>query len=284
MDGLYLKLKNIKSFSFKLFGGGDVKYDENYSADDLIFGGEVSGDFFSKKLHLALSYVIKLDGAYITKELAGFEAEYEIPNIIRFYNETQYNLINENISYNLIGFRYFRNPKWSLTMEYLYSLPVFETTSIYSVFAVDEYEEFYTELTYNFTDSIHTYFTYTREFYEEYSDANVYEIGIEKLRTNKFKGYAALTYRDDEDGGDLKGVKLFGSYFFHRYADVGAGIHYDIVERSLEDYDDTTSKRYWIVVTSYFTKKIYTDVKLERIESARYDYYDSAKFKLNIIF
>lgn len=283
MDGLYLKYNDLGPLNIKLFGGGDVKYDENYSSDDLVFGGELSGEFF-KRLYLGASYIIKLNGSDVAKELVGFEAEYEIENLIKFYNETQYNMINENISYNLLGFKYFRNPKWSLRAEYLYSLPVFETSSIYSVFAVDEYEEIFAELTFNFTNSIRSYVNYTREFYKEFSDADVYEFGIEKTRQDKFKGYAAFTLRKDKDGGDLKGVKLYGSYFLNKYADIGAGIHYDVVERALDEFDDSTSKRYWVTLTSYITNRIYTDIKLERVESAIYNYYNSAKFKLNIIF
>lgn len=283
MDGLYLKYNDLGPLDIKLFGGGDVQYDDNYTADDKVAGGEVSGTFF-EKLYAGVSYVTKFDGSDLVKELAGLEVELEIPNLLKVYNEMQYNLINENISYNLLGFKYYRSPKWSLRSEYLYSLPVFETTSIYSVFAVDEYKELFTEVTYNFTQSIRSYFSYTREFYESFSDADVYEIGIEKTRLKKFKGYAAATLRKDKDGGDLKGIKAYGSYFFHKYADVGAGLHWDVVERALEDYEDTTSKRYWVNITSYVTKRIYLDAKVERIESALYDHYNSAKFKLNVIF
>ncbi|MHB8764100.1 MAG: hypothetical protein ACYDA8_07155 [Deferrisomatales bacterium] len=283
MDGLALTYRNLGPFSVEVFGGGDVTEYESYSTQDLVWGTELSGRF-AESLGLALSYFQKWDDGELAQELIGFDVEYDFRNILDLYAETQFNYLSNAVSYFLGGFRYHRNPAWSLRADYLYSLPVFDSTSIYSVFAVAEYQQVQGELAYVLAPGYRAFAQYTREIYDEFSDANVYEAGVEKLRTGGFSGYLTGTFRDDQDGQDLRGFKVRGAYLFAGKFELGAGLHLDVLERDLEGDDDTTSKRYWADLTAYLTKQINVQAKLERVESDLWDHYNRGRLRLNILF
>ncbi|HEY6009343.1 MAG TPA: hypothetical protein VIU40_13540, partial [Geobacteraceae bacterium] len=174
------------------------------------------------------------------------------------------------------------DPNWSLRLEYLYSLPVFDSTSIYSVFAVSEYEEVSGEAVLRLAPGLQLLARYAREMYEETDDADVYELGVEKIRTGRWSGYIFGTWR--EDGQDLKGIKAAATLQILEKLSVGAGAHFDVLERDAADEDDTTAKRYWLDGRYTFTKRIDCEAKLERVESALWDYYNRGRVRVNVRF
>jgi hypothetical protein len=284
LDGLDLTLRDLGPLAFEVFGGGDVSFDEDYSADDLVWGAQVNGAF-PGHLDLGLSYLQKWDGSELTQELAGFDGNFTYRAMFDAYTEVQFNVLANAVSYFLGGARYYRSPRWSLQTEYLYSLPVFDSTSIYSVFAVEEYEELSGQFQYNLARGLRAFAQYTRELYDEFADANVYEVGIERTRVARFSGYLVGTYRDDADGQDLRGVKARAAYRFTDRVEAGVGANLDVLERWLQEDDDTTtSQRYWADSTVYLTRSVSLQAKVERIKSALYDYYYGGRVRLNVLF
>ncbi len=284
MDGIYLDYNHLGPLKLSLFGGGDVAYFNGYSARDLIDGVKLSGTFFTN-LNVGLSYLQRWDHGDLANEMFGLNAEYDIAKLLNLYSEVQYDYLSKGVSYFLAGANYHRSPKWGLRAEYLYSLPVFSSTSIYSVFAVDKYQEAMGEFTYNIDTGLRAFGRYTREIYKEVSDANVFEVGIEKIRTVRCAGYLAGVWRDDADGQDLKGIKVNGSFLFNKYLQAGIGAEVDVLQRRLDDTeDDTTSSRYWADLTAYITKKINVQAKVERVDSKLWDYYNRGRVRLNILF
>lgn len=285
MDGLYLDYSKLGPVGLRLFGGGDVSFYEGYNAKDLIGGLSVYGTFFDS-LKAELSYVQRWDQSALANELFGLSLDYDYANILNLYSETQFNYLSNSVSYFLAGAKYHRNPKYTVRAEYLYSLPVFSSTSIYSVFAVDEYQELMAELTYRLEQpGLQAFARYTREFYLSDADANVFEAGLEKIRTNRCAGYLSAIYRDDADGQDLVGAKVYGSYLFNESLKLGLGAHLDVLERRIDDSDDeTTSTRLWADATYYFNKKINVEAKVERTESDLWDEYYRGRVRLNIRF
>ncbi|RMG33484.1 MAG: hypothetical protein D6720_11345 [Gammaproteobacteria bacterium] len=291
MDGVSLDYRNIGPVDLALFGGGDVKFDDNYAAGDWILGGEISSDRLVPNLAASFSYLQKWEDEELGYELLGLDLDYDIPRLIRFYSETQYSWLTDEMTYFLLGAKYYRDPKWSLRAEYLYSLPVFSSTSIYSVFAVDQYQEALVEFEYRLGEGLNAYGRYTHEFYESTDDADVFEAGVEKLRTGKWSGYLAGLYRLDDDGQDLKGIKVYLNCRVIPKLDVGAGAHYDVLERQIGflgdqylDDDETTSQRYWIDATAYLNKKINLQGKVEAVQSDLWDDYYRGRLRLNYLF
>jgi len=292
MDGLRLDYGFLEKYKLTLFGGGDVVYYEGYSAKDLVLGTEISGRFFNS-LDLGLSYVGKVDGGRLAQQLIGFDVEYDYDKKLFLYSETQYDYLSDRVSYFLAGSHYYLSPRWSARLEYLYSLPVFSATNIYSVFAVDEYQEVMGEVTYklgNVQDGWRSFVRLTREIYTDFADANLFEAGIEKLRTEKYSGYLTGVYRDDKDGHDLYGFKLYLAGRFTQALQAGIGIDVDVLERTVNYFDDnsstsdTTSSRYWIDGTWSFSERMNLQAKVERIESDIWDHYNRGRVRLNVTF
>ena len=284
MDGLYLDYDGLPFVDFKLFGGGDVKYYAGYDVEDVVWGAEVGTHLFDS-LDLGLSYLQKWDDNELSKELIGFDAEYAFANMFNVYSELQIDYLSDSISYFLAGAKYYQDPRWSVRSEYLYSLPVFSSTSIYSVFAVAEYQEVMFEGDYKIMPGLRTFGRYSLEIYDEFDNAHVFDLGLEKIRTtSRWSGYLVGTYRADEDGQDLGGFKLYGDYMFGDYLRTGLGIHLDVLERRLEETDETTSSRLWADATYYFNRKINVQGKVERIESDLWDNYYRGRVRLNVLF
>ncbi|PNU19723.1 hypothetical protein C2E25_11045 [Geothermobacter hydrogeniphilus] len=291
MDGLYLNYNNLGPVDLAFFGGGDVKFDDNYSTGDWIVGGEVSSDRLIKNLAAGFSYLQKWEDEELGYELFGLDLDYNLPNLMRFYSETQYSWLTDEVTYFLLGAKYYRDSRWSLRAEYLYSLPVFSSTSIYSVFAVDEYEEALLEFNYLIRTGLNAYGRYTHEFYQSTSDADVFEAGLEMQRVAKLSGYLVGTYRLDDEGQDLMGIKIRVAYLFHPRFEAGVGAHIDVLERQIgflgdqyNDEDDTTSQRYWVDATAYLTEKINLQGKLETVKSDLWDKYFRGRLRLNYLF
>ena len=132
---------------------------------------------------------------------------------------------------------------------------------------------------------LNAYLRYSREMYLDYDDADVVELGIEKIRTKRFSGYLSGTWRSAGDGQDLKGVKAYAAYMLDQKIKAGLGVHIDVLERRLEvDSDDTTSSRVWIDGTYYLSKRIDLQAKVERIESDLWNEYYQGRVRLNIGF
>lgn len=289
MDGLSLDYtlpfaaKNPLTLS--LFGGGDVSYFSGYDVEDLIVGAEVNGKFFNS-LNAGFSYIQRWGDGDLANEMFGLDLDYEYKNLLNLYSELQYDWLSDTTSYFLAGANYHRAENWNLRAEYLYSLPVFSSASIYSVFAVSEYEEMMAELSYRIATGLRAFGRLTYEMYEEFDDAFVVEAGIEKIRTDRFSGYLSGVLREDGDGGqDLTGIKVRGVYLINKMFRAGAGAEVDVLQRRIEDdNDDTLSSRYWLDLTTYLTKTISAEAKIERAESDLWNEYYQGNVRLNILF
>ena len=284
MDGLYLDYNHLGPLKVSLFGGGDVAYYSGYSAQDLIGGVKVAGTFF-KTLNLGVSYLQRWKDGDLGNEMFGLNADYDWNQMLDLYSEVQYDYLSSNVSYFLAGANYHRSSTWNLRAEYLYSLPVFSATSIYSVFAVSKYQQLMGELNYRLGHGMRAFGRYTHEIYQDFADADVFEAGVEKIRTDRWAGYLAGVWRHDPDGQDLKGLKVNGSYQLTKMLQAGAGLEWNVLDRRIDDTaDETTAGRYWVDLTAYLSKKVNIQAKVERVDSDLWDYYNRGRVRLNILF
>ena len=284
MDGLYLDYKNLGPIGVKVFGGGDVSYYSGYNAQQLVDGMEVYGHFLDT-LSLGVSYLQKWDHSRLANELFGLDASYDFDHALNVYNETQFNYLNNTVSYFLTGVQYHKSSRWDLRTEYLYSLPVFSSSSIYSVFAVDEYKQLMAEFNYHIALGLRSFARYTHEFYKSTPDADVYEAGIEKIRTDRFSGYLTGVWRIDKGGQNLRGFKVHAAYLFTNYLQGGVGADVDVLQRWLDENTDmTTTSDLWADVTAYLSRKMTLEAKVERVKSDLWNYYYRGRVRLNVRF
>lgn len=289
LDGLHLAytlpFAEDNDLTLTLFGGGDVSYYSNYNAEDLIVGGQLQGRFFDS-FAAGFSYLQRWGDGDLANELFGFDLDYDYNGLLNLYSEIQFDYLSNSVSYFLAGANYHRAENWSLRTEYLYSLPVFSSTSIFSVFAVSEYEELMVELNYRIARGLRAFGRLSYEMYPDFDDEMVIEAGVEKIRTERISGYLAGVWREAGDGGqDLAGFKVNGRYMLNDMFLAGAGAEVDVLQRRLEDNsDDTVSTRYWLTLMAYLTKTVNVEAKVERSESDLWDEYYEGRVRLNVLF
>ncbi|MBE0502183.1 MAG: hypothetical protein IBX47_12170 [Desulfuromonadales bacterium] len=283
LDGIDLNYSGFKAVKLRLLGGLNVVYDSDYEFDNYFFGAAISGSPL-KNMELGLSYVQKWDEGDLAQELIGFDFDYDLAKIVHLYSETQYSLLYESITYFLAGASSSWSKDWRARLEYLYSMPVFDSTNIYSVFAVAEYQEIMGEVDYRINSKLRSYLRYTHEIYQEYSDAGVVDVGLESVGIEPLRWYVAGVYRNDDDGQNLYGVKGHVSYRFMPDVTAGFGANVDVLERRLGDDDETTSSRIWIDGAYDFSKTIQLQAKIERVESDLWDEYYRGRVRLNVLF
>lgn len=294
MDGVTVDYNDGGPYTASVFGGGDVKYYESYDKKDLVAGGKVGGKFLDNNLKLGLSYMQKWEDSAITHQLIGFDAFYDHNNALEIYNEYQFNYLSDTMSYLLFGVNYYANPDWQVRAEYLYSKPVFSSTSIYSVFAVAEYEEVMGQLSYRLGPGMFAFGRLTHEMYEEVSNANVIEAGIEQIRVDRFSGGISGVLRDHEEGQDMYGLRARAAYLLNHQYQIGGGASIDVLERRLQVYDgqetsiegiyEETSHRIWADVTAFLSRRSSLEARIERIESDRWDEYYYGRIRFNYHF
>lgn len=283
IDGFDLAYKPIDLIKLQAFYGGHVTYDDDYKGGNTSTGFEArfGGD---EPFNGAVSYYQQRDESDLALELLGLDLYYDVRRLIEFTYEAQYNNLRQEVSYLFLEANYYRSRDYQFRLNYLFDRPVFESTSIYSVFAVDKYEEVVAELSYNFDMDLRGVFRYTREFYETGSDADVYEAGIEKFGHDALNYYLIATYRNDPDGQDLKGFKTSVDYKFDKLFEPAIGLSYDVLERRKELDERTTSTRIWASVRSEITNEFSMEAKVETAESDLYNHFNYGRIQANYRF
>lgn len=284
VDGVDTSYKFARHYTVRGIAGLGVSHNATtYHSDDYFLALEVETDVF-EDLIAGLSYVQTWDQGDLAKEMLGFHADYIVSPHLHFYDETQYSLLYKEITYQLIGASGSWAKNWRGRFEYLYSLPVFDSTSIYSVFAVAEYEELLAEIDYLISPTHRSYLRYTHEIYEEFSNANVIDIGLESINFAPYRYYLSGLLRMDGDGQDMYGIKGYVGYQLTPEIESGLGAHVDVLDRRLENDEETTSSRIWIDGTYRISARMSLQGKVEYIESDLWDEYYRGRVRFNILF
>lgn len=284
IDGLDVDYKFADMAKVKFFYGGYVTFEDEYKGGNSAMGAEIRLGGGQNPYDVGFSYYQQRDESDLAIELLGVDAYYDVVDTIDFTYEVQYNNLKQQVSYLLLESRYYRSPLYQFRLHYLYDMPVFESTSIYSVFAVDKYEEITGELTYYFARDTRGVARVTKEIYETGSDADVYELGVEKFGLDQWSGYFIGTYRNDPDGQDLQGFKASVGYKVDRFFQPAVGLSYDVLERRREEDGTTTSTRVWASVRSEITNEFSMEAKVETASSDLYDHYNYGRIQANYRF
>jgi len=287
LDGLTLDYHLDGPLTFRVFGGGDVAFYSGYNAKDTIMGGEVRGRFREDALLAGLSYVQRREDSRLATELIGADFDYGSRKPINLYGEIQYDRLSDRVSYGLLGGNYHHGDRWGLRAEYLYSLPVFSANSIYSVFAVSKYQELMGEVSFYLGSGYRGFGRYSREVYEDYRDADVFEAGLEKIRSSgRFSGYLSGVWRAAGEGQDLRGARVRAAWLLTNHLQAGIGAEIDVLERRLDEFeDDTLSTRYWADITARLRKDLELQARIERAESSGFwGYHNRGTLRLNVTF
>ncbi|MEI6703322.1 MAG: hypothetical protein WCL71_07265 [Deltaproteobacteria bacterium] len=263
VDGLKIDLKNVGPVAFSFMGGRNVIFnlDAEASSNKNYVWGLAANLVGYKNTDLELSYFMKLDEAGIARDQIGFSAKQYLLNSLKVYNNLRFDMTSERLSEGLIGLKYYPTADLVLTAEAFLSNPIFDNSSIYSVFAVNRYEEYVIRADYNINNMISVNAGYTNQVYGEGADTNVYAIGtrirpIEKVQINLNYDYQ-IGY-----GGKLNGGALEIAYEPIKPLEVAGGIHFDMYERDRATGRET-ARKYWLGGKYKINKSMAASVRVE---------------------
>jgi len=283
IDGAYVDLKKVGPVGVTLFGGRDVRFQEKKEISvrgDAITGGSVYLDTLLNT-HLEVSYARKYNDTNTARENVGFDFTTTPLSRVNLYGYVKYDLIAEATNELLLGMKF--NPFQSLIVrgEYYESYPTFDTDSIYSVFAVNQYKEKSIKAEYVLNERCQLSAGYAREEFNDGATADLYEVGFTVKPIQDLQLDVSYEARNGY-AGQLKGIRGRAAYRLLNKATIMAGVDYDDFRR--EDSRNGYAKKYWGGLDWEITKNISTVVRVEDNMTYNYDHSYQGLFALNLKF
>jgi len=270
IDGAQVDLKNVGPVAFTVLGGRDVLFGLNGEI------GDVSNTTLGLAAYLAgfkqtdaeVSWFRKWDGGKISRDVIGASAKQYLLSSLKVYGNARYDIASETFNEVLAGLKYFPTSSLIFTGEFYQSYATFDTTSIYSVFAVNRYQEGVLRVDYTFNNMVSVNGGYNRQNYGEGANANVYHVGagirpVEALRLN--------VEWDNRNGyyGNINGVIVDAAYDINKASQIAAGINYDSYERDALTGDEI-ARRYWLGGKYKLAKNMALSGRIQDDVNARY--------------
>lgn len=269
MDGVEADFKRIGPFGFVALGGRNVLFGDTgeltsrqYSAGATLYLANADLTYFD------ISYFRTYDRGNLARDILGGSYKQYLLEAVKAYANARYDLTSETFNELLFGVKYFPALDLMLTAEHYQSYPTFDTTSIYSVFAVDRYKESIFRGDYTLAAWLDISAAYSMEDFGEGGKAKVYEAGL-RLRPS-----TVLTvglFHDKRTGypGDLTGYKGYVEYSKLGAWKASAGVDHDAYQRD-DMTGQETAQRYWAAGKYIFTKNMSGTVRLEDSVNVNY--------------
>ncbi len=273
MDGISLDVHNIGPVGFTVAGGRDVVFslDSEFSRNGNYFGGiDVHLDGI-KYTQLGVSYVRRYDDHDLSREELGMNFRYFFKSLSP-YAELKYDLMSRVFDEATVGLDFFPTSNLMIKTEFFHSYPTFDTTSIYSVFAAEKFQEFLIRFEYALAQPVTLVAGYSRQMYQENANADVVTIGAKVYPSENLSLYGAYDYRNGFTGyngftrevnGKLSGFEFNADYKARKNLIFYAGVQYDSYNRPENVSDTTFAQRYWIGGRWIATKNVALSLRLE---------------------
>lgn len=270
IDGLMVDLKKIGPVGVMAFGGRDVVFGIDGELGrpintDLGISAYLSG---FRKTDAEISWLRKWDRSETARDVIGASFKQYMFGMVKLYGNAKYDLSSEAVTEGLAGVKVFPTSDLTFTGEYYSSYPTFDTTSIYSVFAVNKYDEGLLRVDYTLNDFLSVNLGYNRQGYGEGAAANVYHIGtgitpIKHLRLNLEVDTRTGYY------GNMNGFIVDVDYEINKSAQVAAGITYDVYQRDALTHEEI-ARRYWMGGKYKIAKNMALSGRIQNDVNARY--------------
>ena len=269
IDGGQIELKNVGPVAFSVMGGRNVFFDLDGEATrdrDFAFGVAANLAGF-KSTDAELSYFMKFDKDGLARDNLGASFKQYLLKSLKVYANARFDMASEVFSEVQAGVKYFPNSDLVLTGEWYQSYPTFDSTSIYSVFAVNRYQEGVFRADYTINNMVSVNAGYSMQDYEG-ADADVFEVGcrirpIEQIQLN-------LNYdRRSGYGGKLNGGIAEIIFEPIKPLELAAGIHFDVYERDKATGEET-ARKYWFGGKYKLAQNMSASVRIEDNVNALY--------------
>lgn len=282
VDGACLDFRNLGPVGVTLFGGREVLFDEKQeigSKRDGLVGLTVSYDTV-RHTHLEASFGRKYRDTDVARETVGLDLSTTPYGPVHFYGRMRYDTFAETFNEIQLGAKASPRKDVVLRGEWYQSYPTFDTRSLFSVFAVEQYREGSLGAEYRWNERYRFRAKYAREDFGGGADANRVEIGV---TANPVRDLTLNACYEKRNGyaGRLGGVRLHGVYTIAR-ATLQAGIDYDDFRR--EQSRDDSAKKYWGAVEYEIRKTVRAVLKAENDVNFNYDRSYQGYAAVNITF
>lgn len=270
IDGGKIDLKNTGPIGFSVMGGRNVIFGLDGEASPMrafAFGvGAYLAGF--KYTDAEISYFMKFDNDGLARDQIGGTFK-QYFNAFKFYVNTRFDLPSETFTELLTGVKYFPTSDLVLTLEWYQSYPTFDSTSIFSIFAVDRYQEVLVRGDYTINDKVSLNAGYKREFFGEGNDgSDVIEAGC-RIRPVQNVLVNLNFDRNNGYGGNLSGGGADVTYTPIKPLEVAAGFQYDVYEFDRTTGNET-ARRYWLGGKYKLAKNMNASVRIEDNNNAQY--------------
>jgi hypothetical protein len=254
MDGATVDIHKMGPFGLTLAGGWDVRFSldsEEWKSGNYFVGMDVHLEDV-RSTQLGISYVRRYDESELAREEFGMNFRYFFKRLSP-YAELKYDRLTETIDEAVAGIDFFPITNLMVKAEFYHSYPIFDSTSIYSVFAVEKFREYLVRAEYALPVPVTLIAQYSLQEYEDAEDADVYSIGARIYPIDGLTVNASFDYRDGYSGyngftgdtdGELYGFEIYGDYRVMKTLAVFAGVQYDKFDRP-EESGDNHARRYW---------------------------------------
>jgi hypothetical protein len=248
LDGASLTFDNIGPVGITAAAGRDVVYslDSEYSRFGNYFIGVDLHVVNVRSVRAGASFVLKYDSWDRAREEVGVNFRY----IYRYaspYAEGRYDILSNTVDEVTAGVDFFPLANMLIKAEFYQSYPTFDSTSIFSVFAVDRFDEYLLRAEYSLDAPVTIFASYSRQMYQGGDDADYYIIGTRFYPIKALSVNASVEYRNGF-GGNLWGFDLTGDYKINNKIRMSAGAQYNAYKRpeSFDDQNDNAAQRYWL--------------------------------------
>jgi hypothetical protein len=159
------------------------------------------------------------------------------------YGEVRYDRLSADFSEALAGLDAYPVNNLMLKGEFYHSYPTFDSTSIFSVFAVDPYREYLIQADYSLEAPLALSASYTRQLYGAGDHANVYTAGVDLYPTDHLTLNLSVDRRTGFGGHDW-GFEADVDYEVRDQFTLSAGGQYNVYKRP-DDFGENYATRYW---------------------------------------
>lgn len=247
VDGLSLDYHDILGYiGISLIGGSTVSFglDSDFSSDTgMVTGIDISLENIPG-LHTSLSWARRYDGEETARETIGLNFS-AYKGMFMPYVEMKYDYFSDTLNNGAAGLDIFPTLSQKVKIEYYQSYPIFDSTSIYSVFAVDLYTEAFIQYEYTFSRPITLLLTVKKQDYMDGETADVYRVGAYGRVTEKFAMNVAV---DNATGyaGELVGGEIFCDYRKSDALTLSGGLQVDTYSRNFDTGNTVNAGRIWL--------------------------------------
>jgi hypothetical protein len=263
MDGATVNVNKLGPLGLTVAAGRDVVYSldsETTRTGNYFLGLDVHLQDV-KNTQLGVSYVRKYDHKDLSREEFGMNFRY-IYKWLSPYAELKYDRLSKAFDEATIGIDLFPVTNLAVKAEFYHSYPTFDSTSIFSVFAVDKFREYLLSAEYSLPKApVSIFGQYKRQTYEDDSNADVFAVGTRFFPNDKLTLSASVDYRNSYEDKDW-GFEVMGDYKINKKFLVAAGVQHNAYQRP-DDDGNRSAQRYWVGGKWQASQKMGVTARLE---------------------